>query len=204
MNALTVSEKNPFEANIALLGTAEMMEVLEAVYEHNSLPMACEKTGYSLRRVMFSADKDPDFKVALNTAERHLAELAEEELKRRAIYGTESAVVANGRVVYTTDENGQRVPLIERKYSDSLLKMFLESRKRETFGPKVEIVTTHKGHIALPVLSPELMDLMLAMQRGDPIELIADSAMEGKESTYEVIDAEFEEVKEPTDDDFDI
>ena len=98
------------------------------------------------------------------------------------------------------DDQGRRKPLKEVTYSDTLLKMYLETQRRDKFGAKVEIQHNHQGHIALPVMSPEITQLMLAMQRGDEIELISDESMTENDK-YEVvsdenepIDAEFEDV----------
>lgn len=178
------------------LGPAEKAEIIDALYEHLTLPAACKATGYSLRAVMTAQDDDTEFSNAIAAAERHLAPMGEAELMRRAIRGVDSPVVANGRVVYVV-EDGVRKPLIETKYSDTLLKTYLEAMRRDRYGPKVEITTTHKGHIAMPVFSAEMMDLMLALQRGDnKIELITDAAMTGKDALYEVIEGEFEDVTE--------
>lgn len=151
------------------LGPAEKGEIIDAYYQHLSLPKACEATGHSLRAVMETADEDEEFRAALNKAESHLAVLAEDEAKRRAIYGVDELVVANGKVVYVV-EDGVRKPLKQRKYSDGLLQFYLKGRRRDVFGDKVEIEQTHKGHIALPVLSPEDFNRYLAEARGETFD----------------------------------
>ena len=193
-----MAHDNSYFAEVPELGRAEKQEVIDAMYKYLTLPLACEKTGYDLRRVMHSIKLDPEFKQAIEIADDDLAAYGEEELKRRAIRGVDTVVVNNGRVVHTV-EGGVRKPLIETKYSDQLLKFYLETQKRDKYGNKVQIEHNHKGHIALPVMSPELVQLMLAMQRGDDIQLITDQSV--AEGTYEVVDAEFTEVKE---DEFDI
>lgn len=190
--------ENAYYAEVPELGRAEKQEVIDSMYKYLTLPLVCEKTGYALRRVMVSMSNDPEFKQAMEIAENDLAAYGEEELKRRAIRGVDKVVVNNGRVVHTV-ENGVRTPLIETQYSDQLLKFYLETQKREKFGNKINIEHNHRGHIALPVLSPDLVQLMLAMQRGDDIELITDQSV--AEGTYEAVtDAEFE----PVEDAFDI
>lgn len=171
------------------LGPAEKAELIDALYECLTLPAACKQTGYALRRVMVAADEDTEFSNMLDTAERHLAALGEEELKRRAIRGVDEPVVANGRVVYVI-RDGQRVPLVKTTYSDSLLKTYLEANRRDKFGTKIEIQQTHKGIVALPVISMEMMQLFLAQARGETI----DFEIGGDGQKLEIIDGEYEEV----------
>lgn len=177
---------------VELLGPAEKAEVVDALYTHFTMQKVVEKTGYSLRRILTTADEDNDFQSALSLAEKHLSALGEDELKRRAIHGVESVVVANGRVVYEI-KDGQRKPMVEVKYSDTLLKTYLEANRRDKFGQKLEIIATHKGVIALPTFSPEMMQLLLADARGETIELIQDATMD-PDAGPEVIDADFEDV----------
>ena len=122
-------------------------------------------------------------------AERHLSVIGEDELKRRAIHGVDSVVVANGRVVYEV-KDGVRRPMVETKYSDTLLKTYLEANRRDKFGAKLEVTATHKGVIALPAFSPEMMQLLLADARGESVQLVVDQAMDADDKP-EVIDAEF-------------
>lgn len=176
------------------LGPAEKAEIIDALYSLFSMQKVVEKTGYDLRRIMTAIDEDADFSNAMALAERHLSVIGEDELKRRAIFGVESPVVANGRVVYQV-VGGERKPMIERKYSDTLLKTYLEANRRDKFGAKLEVTTTHKGVIALPAFSPEMMQLLLADARGESVELIVDREMEAGDKP-EVIDAEFSVVSD--------
>jgi len=181
------------------LGPAEKAEIIDALYRYFSMQKVVEKTGYDLRRIMTAVDEDPEFSNMMALAEKHLSVLGEDELKRRAIHGVESVVVANGRVVYTVVD-GVRKPMVETKYSDSLLKTYLEANRRDKFGAKLEVTTTHKGVIALPAFSPEMMQLLLADARGEAVELIVDREMEAGDKP-EVIDAEFTVVGEAANED---
>lgn len=177
---------------VDLLGPAEKAEVIDALYKHFTMAKVVEKTGYALRRILTSADEDNEFQSALALADKHLSSIGEDELKRRAIFGVESVVVANGRVVYEV-KDGQRRPMVETKYSDSLLKTYLEANRRDKFGAKLEIIATHKGVIALPAFSPEMMQLLLADARGESVQLIQDSDMDA-DAAPEVIDAEYTDI----------
>ena len=176
------------------LGPAEKAEIVDALYKHFSMQKVVEATGYDLRRIMTAIDEDPEFSNAMALAERHLSVIGEDELKRRAIHGVDSVVVANGRVVYQVVD-GVRRPMVETKYSDALLKTYLEANRRDKFGAKLEVTTTHKGVIALPAFSPEMMQLLLADARGERVELIVDREMDAEDKP-EVIDAEYSVVGE--------
>ncbi len=189
MNALALQDEY---TRVEPLGPAEKAEIIDALYKHFSMQRVVEKTGYDLRRIMTAVDDDPEFSNAMALAEKHLSVIGEDELKRRAIHGVDSVVVANGRVVYTVVD-GVRKPMVETKYSDALLKTYLEANRRDKFGAKLEVTTTHKGVIAMPSFSPEMMQLLLADARGESVQLIIDNNMQSDDKP-EVIDAEFEEI----------
>lgn len=192
MSALAIRNDEPYRAEP--LGPAEKAEIIDALYKHFSMQKVVEATGYDLRRIMTAIDEDSEFSNAMALAERHLSVIGEDELKRRAIHGVDSVVVANGRVVYQVVE-GVRKPMIETKYSDTLLKTYLEANRRDKFGAKLEVTTTHKGVIALPAFSPEMMQLLLADARGETVQLVVDENMDASD-TPEVVDAEFTVVSE--------
>ena len=187
MSALAIRSDDPYA--VEPLGSAEKAEIIDALYRHFSMQKVIEATGYDLRRIMTAVDEDSEFSNALALAERHLSVLGEDELKRRAIHGVDSVVVANGRVVYEV-KDGARRPMVETKYSDTLLKTYLEANRRDKFGAKLEVTTTHKGVIALPAFSPEMMQLLLADARGESVQLVVDQEMDADDKP-EVIDAEF-------------
>lgn len=187
MSALAIRSDDPYA--VEPLGSAEKAEIIDALYRHFSMQKVIEATGYDLRRIMTAVDEDSEFSNALALAERHLSVLGEDELKRRAIHGVDSVVVANGRVVYEV-KDGVRRPMVETKYSDTLLKTYLEANRRDKFGARLEVTTTHKGVIALPAFSPEMMQLLLADARGESVQLVVDQEMDADDKP-EVIDAEF-------------
>lgn len=192
MSALAIRSDDPYA--VEPLGSAEKAEIIDALYRHFSMQKVIEATGYDLRRIMTAVDEDSEFSNALALAERHLSVLGEDELKRRAIHGVDSVVVANGRVVYEV-KDGVRRPMVETKYSDTLLKTYLEANRRDKFGAKLEVTTTHKGVIALPAFSPEMMQLLLADARGESVQLVVDQEMDADDKP-EVIDAEFTVIRD--------
>lgn len=192
MSALAIRSDDPYA--VEPLGSAEKAEIIDALYRHFSMQKVIEATGYDLRRIMTAVDEDSEFSNALALAERHLSVLGEDELKRRAIHGVDSVVVANGRVVYEV-KDGVRRPMVETKYSDTLLKTYLEANRRDKFGARLEVTTTHKGVIALPAFSPEMMQLLLADARGESVQLVVDQEMDADDKP-EVIDAEFTVIRD--------
>lgn len=157
------------------LGPAQKAELVDAIYEKFGLPAAAEHCHVKIQDVMMAVDEDKEFADKIDRAMEHLAPLAEQEMIRRAVKGTESYVVSQGRIVMITDkETGLSSPLIERKYSDTLLTKFLESRKREVFGPKVEVSHRHSGFIAVPVMDAAQLQALMDAPGDDVVFLDAE------------------------------
>lgn len=169
------------------IGPAQKAELIDRIYSHRGLPNAVDKCGLSLREVMEEIDADRDFAAAVDKALTHLTAIGEQELFRRAVEGTESHVVSQGKLVYVPvgeDELGLPVmkPLMERKYSDGLLDKFMKARARTTFGDKLEVEHHHRGHIAVPVISQEA--LLRALETGSPLDFTPQDVIDG---TFEVV-----------------
>lgn len=178
-----------------MLGPAERAEIIDFIYSEQGLPNACKKAGQALRIVMDEMDADESFHGDVQRALGRLTAIGEQELFRRAVHGTESYVTSQGRLVRIPDPDlpGATIPLIERKYSDTLLTQFMKARARDTFGDKVEVNHHHSGHIAIPIISAEA--LMRALETGSPLDFTPQA----------VIDAEFALITDerPVMDDFD-
>lgn len=169
------------------LGPAQKSEIIDRIYSSRGIPAAAEKCEIPLRHVMEDIDDDPEFALGVERALKHLSAVGEQELMRRAIDGTESVVTSQGRIVEIVDhETGLKTPLIERKYSDTLLSQFMKSRSGDTYGDKLKLDVKHSGHIAVPVISQE--DLMRALMEGSRLDFKPpEDAMEAE---YSVIRAE--------------
>lgn len=153
------------------LGPAQKAELIDAIYTKFGVPAAAEHCHLPIRAVLDAVDEDDEFAAEVEKAVIHLTPLAEQEMFRRAIHGVENHVVSQGRLVMVTDDEGFARPLVERKYSDSLLVKFLESRNRGVYGPKVEVAHKHSGYIAVPVMdASQLQALMNAP--GDEVEFL--------------------------------
>ena len=154
-----------------MLGPAQKAELLEAVYDKLGIPAAAEHCHVKISDVLDAADADQEFADALERAMERLTPLAEQALFERAVNGVKNYVVNQGRVVFVTGTDGIARPLIERKYSDGLLTKFLEARKRNVYGPKVEVEHKHSGYLAVPVMSAEELQRMLTTP-GDDVEFV--------------------------------
>lgn len=148
-----------------MLGPAQKSEIIDLIYSELGLPAAVKKASLRLRDVMTEMEDDPDFGKAVNMALQHLSPIAEQELFRRAVKGVDSYVTSQGRLVRVPDPEhpGVTIPLIETKYSDSLLTQFMKAR-HASYGDKLQVDITHKGHIAVPVISAD--DLYHALEKG--------------------------------------
>lgn len=124
--------------------------LVKSIYDTNSLPESMRFLGFSTYDTMQTIEADPSFQAAVDKAEEHMSTLAEHEAKRRAIHGVSKPVVSNGKVVYVPGANGQRTPLMETIYSDSLLALVLKARNKRVFGDKVEITSVKKSVILVP------------------------------------------------------
>jgi hypothetical protein len=174
------------------LGPAQKSEIIDRIYSCKGIPGAAEKCDVPLRHVMEDIDDDDDFRLAVERALTHLTAVGEQELMRRAIDGTESVVTSQGRIVEIMDpETGMKTPLIERKYSDTLLSQFMKSRSEGTYGDKLKLDVKHSGHIAVPVISQE--DLMRALMTGSRLDFKPPE--EAMEAEYSIIRAERDQVK---------
>ena len=71
---------------------------------------------------------------AFAVAETMAGDLAEDEAKRRAIQGVTEPFVYRGQVVMHIDKDGLNVPLMRRRYSDSLLALILQGSKPEKYS----------------------------------------------------------------------
>lgn len=163
-----------------MLGPAEKAEIIDKIYTEYGLPGACKAVGKSLRIVMDEADTDPEFGKEVQQALSRLAPIGEQEMFRRAVVGIKSVVTNNGKVVYVSNPEfpGTTHPLIERKYSDSLLSQWMKARDRSNFGDKVEVNHHHSGHIAVPVISQA--DLMRALETGQSLEFTPQNVIDGE------------------------
>ena len=182
-----------------MLGPAQKAELIDAIYEKFGVPAAAAHCSLSVKEVLESADADQEFADAIERAVEHLTPMAEQELIRRAVRGVDNYVTSQGRVVFITGTDGIARPLKETKYSDSLLLKFMEARKRETYGPKVEVQHKHEGFIAVPVMSAGDLQKMLTAPEDEAMFVDAEFSEVPDLSPLTVTDADGERDTVPDD-----
>ena len=90
-------------------------------------------------------DEDPDFAAAWDVAEQESIDRLELEARRRAEKGIEDYVVSQGKLVYIDDpKTGERVPLVRRVYSDTLMVLLLKAHRPEKYKDRQDVQLTGK------------------------------------------------------------
>jgi hypothetical protein len=146
---------------------------------------SCKVAGISRQTYYDWRDRDEMFKAELPDAMQDAHDTLELAAYERAVQGVESYVVSMGRVVYEDvpllDEEGKPKlnkdggqimlrgkPIVERKYSDSLLTTLLKANMPEKYRDKQEIdLTTHIGKMAEQAKDELLADLAASIVNED-------------------------------------
>lgn len=81
--------------------------------------------------------EDREFDEACADAIEEYMDGTEKEAVRRARYGTLEPVISQGKVVMDPKNPGE--PLMQRKYSDSLMMFILKGRRREVYGDQSKV-----------------------------------------------------------------
>lgn len=152
--------------------------------ETANIKYSCQKAGISRQTYYEWQEHDPIFAAHLVTAGEEANDALEQAAHDRAVNGVPSYVVSQGRIVYEDipvlekdgtpklDVHGKQVylhgkPLIERKYSDTLLVTLLKARmpqkynrqQLEVSGPDGKPIQ-HQLVTELAKLPPEQLDLL--------------------------------------------
>lgn len=81
--------------------------------------------------------EDKEFDLACADASEAYMDGTEKEAIRRARYGVLEPVISQGRVVM--DPEDPTKPLMQRKFSDSLMMFILKGRRREVYGDQSKV-----------------------------------------------------------------
>jgi len=146
---------------------------LKAYRESGNIKYSCKKAAIDRSTYYAWRDSDEAFKAALSEAQEEADDTLEYAAYDRAVQGVPSYVVSQGKLVYeefpVLDENGEQQrdelgrlivkrgdPIIERKYSDSLLTTLLKARMPEKYKDRQQHEHTGDGggpiqvHVFLP------------------------------------------------------
>ncbi len=155
--------------------------------------VACKAAGISRQTYYAWRDKDAAFKTQLPDVEQDANEALESAAYDRAVQGVPSFVVSMGRMVYEEipvlnkdgtpklDHEGKQImlrgkPLIERKYSDSLLTTLLKARMPEKYKERLEHTGKDNGPIQVEGLIIDTRNLS-----AEQLELLKSVAQTMKE-----------------------
>lgn len=131
---------------------------LAALRTSGNVTIAAEAAGYARRSVYEWRDADPDFSAAWDDALGEAADRLEIEARRRAHDGIDEPVVSGGKLVMVDEpvinpETGEamtvRVPLLVRKYSDTLLIFLMKGANPEKYRDRQQV--EHTGQIGYKV-----------------------------------------------------
>jgi hypothetical protein len=103
------------------------------------LSEVCEQLGLRPRQVREMRQYDKEFDEDCKDADVAFVDTIEKEAIRRGKEGVLEPVISKGVLVMTTDEDGNKAPLMQRKYSDGLIQFVLKGRRRDVYGDKQEI-----------------------------------------------------------------
>ena len=113
---------------------------LEAIRHIPVIAHGCRVAGISQDQVYKTRKNDPEFARAFEEAMEYGVDRAESEAFRRAVDGWEEPVIAQGRLVRGDKDQ----PLMQRKYSDTLLTVVLKAR-RKAYGTQRTELTDGNG-----------------------------------------------------------
>jgi len=148
---------------------------LKVFRETANIKHSCKVAGISRQTFYEWRDADEDFNAQLAVAEPEANDTLEYAAHDRAVNGVPSYVVSQGKMVYEEipllDEEGKPQlnkqggqimlrgkPLIERKYSDTLLVTLLKARMPEKYKDKVEHTGKDGGPIQVEIYKVRLPD----------------------------------------------
>lgn len=137
---------------------------LKAYRESGNIKASCKVAGISRQTYYDWRDHDEAFQAQLPDAKEDACDTLEFAAYERAVKGVESYVVSMGRIVYEEipqlDEEGKPLldkqggqiilhgkPIVERKYSDSLLTTLLKANLPRKYKDKMELTGKDDGPI---------------------------------------------------------
>lgn len=114
---------------------------LKAISLSGNVSWSCERAGISRQAVYDQKRHDPEFSREWDNAIQESIDRIEKEAHRRAVDGVERLQFYQGQVIMVDDplNPGQRVPYIEREYSDALLAQMLKAKRPEQYRDNSDV-----------------------------------------------------------------
>jgi hypothetical protein len=138
---------------------------LDAIASGSTMSEAARAAGIGSAVAYKRKATDADFAEAFRLALEDSTDVLETEARRRAIEGVHEPVMYQGRQAYAMcrvvdddgnesmqsvlDDDGQPVPLVIRRPSDSLLAMLLKGRRKEYATERTELTGANGAPVAI-------------------------------------------------------
>lgn len=119
-------------------------DFIDAFVLHGIVTRACQEVGIHRTLLRQWEEHDEKFSLAYNLAKEKVNDMYRDEARRRAVDGVETYVISQGKIVYIKGENDELSPLIERKYSDTMLQFIMKARMSE-YREKSQVDVTSNG-----------------------------------------------------------
>jgi hypothetical protein len=120
---------------------------LKAFASNGNVRVACASAGISRTSIYAWIEHDADFSMRYNMAQKDVDDAIRAEIYRRAMFGEERYVVAQGKIVYAPDG---KTPLTFKEKSDTLLIFHAKSRMPE-YRDKQQVELTGKDGGAIKI-----------------------------------------------------
>lgn len=130
--------------------------ILEALVEKPVLNAAARSAGISPMELHLAIQNDELFARETELAIQIGKGEAEDALWERGVVGLKSPVIHGGKIVMVIDEeSGESKPLMEAKFSDKLLELYLKSQMSETYGDRAKLEVEGTAVLIAPA-TPDL------------------------------------------------
>jgi hypothetical protein len=162
---------------------------LAAYRRTGSITIAAEKAESSRSTHYFWIKADPRYAEEFEDADAEFADRMEAEATRRAMEGTRTPVLYQGKQVFIPDPavpdgSGPLVPLWERAYSDTLLIFRLKGKLPERYRDNLRVDQTSKAAVDLTTAGEKLgpgydLSKLSVEQLGDLAAILQQAAAAG-------------------------
>lgn len=126
--------------------------------EHGVMGPAAKVCGVSRRTILEWRKADPEFDAACDDAFQCAVDIAEQELRRRGVEGSQDIVLYKGEVVWRKDpvtgellldDDFEPMPMVIQRDHDRLLEVYTRSH-RTIYKERTEVAITGKDGEAFP------------------------------------------------------
>lgn len=153
---------------------------LAALAESGNVTAACRAARVARSVVYERLDADPDLGELWDAALDEAADRLETEALRRAVDGVSRPVTHKGELVYVPVDpavpDGDKVPLVEVTYSDTLLIFLLKAARPEKYRERWDV--QHAGEVRNPTIDAALTRMLADPEALAAAEALADAILD--------------------------